>query len=277
MADDAIIKAGCSIDQDMMELYLYTHHQHEVATSPSQGLIHEARSRLDLGGIRLVNFIDSNDESNETTAAPTNNDTNNNSVGLKTLAAEILGVRLVKSTRLAASDWSRLPLTPAQIAYSARDAWTSAAIVAELTSRSSLSLLDSFSTMSNNCDGGGVSVAKQERPIQELVQRQSKRKRAQQLLKHLVYLQTRRRRREQQQQQQQAMLNNDTVGHDSESSLSPPPPPPPLFQMGSWRQRVLQNLKTVVQENKWDAPEIFNVATTTTTTQTLFHRREDSN
>jgi 3'-5' exonuclease len=256
MADNAIIKAGCSIDQDMMELYLYTHHNQEVArttTFSSQGFIHEARSRLDLGGIRLINSDD------DTTDNIQNNNNNGNTVGLKTLAAEILGVRLVKSTRLAASDWSRLPLTPAQIAYSARDAWTSAAIVAELANRrsaSSSSLLDLCSTMSN-CDGGfGGGIAKHERPIQELVQRQSKRKRAQRLLKHLVFLQTRRQRIK----QQQAMLMNDI---DRDESVHTPPPS--LFQTGSWRRRVLQNLKTIVQENKWDAPEILNVPTTTTT------------
>ena len=251
MADDAIVKAGCSIDQDLMELYLYSiyqhgndqgaatkwrtdHHQHSKGMQDN-GLILEARSRLDLGGIRLVGH-------------PTFNETNanNNTVGLKTLAAEILGVKLDKPRRLAISDWSRVPLSANQIAYSARDAWASAAVVAELGKRGTS--LPSYSSSSSSPSPFSfaattdtsrtaeeqllsrqllVTARNRERSIRELVQRQSKRKRAQRILKKFVYHHRRNR----------------------------------LRRYSSWRWRVLQHLKTVLKENKYDAPTIFEVKT----------------
>ena len=93
-----IIKAGCAIDQDFVELCDYW-----------KGF--EGRSRFDLGGIGG----------------------NPGSVtGLRTLCANILHLDLPKSRRLALSDWSQLALTDAQLAYCARDAWVGAAVAAEL-------------------------------------------------------------------------------------------------------------------------------------------------
>jgi ribonuclease D len=54
------------------------------------------------------------------------------SVGLQRLTSSILGVDLGKTKKQAMSDWSQVPLTDAQLIYSARDAWAGAAIVTEL-------------------------------------------------------------------------------------------------------------------------------------------------
>ena len=100
LGDESIVKAGAGIDQDMLELH-----------DCWGGL--QARSRLDLGGIGTTKC----------------------SIGLQRLTSSILGVDLGKTKKQAMSDWSRVPLTDAQLAYSARDAWAGAAIVAELASR----------------------------------------------------------------------------------------------------------------------------------------------
>lgn len=100
LADENIIKAGVGIDEDMMELY------------QTWGRL-EARSRLNLGGIGGGNDMK----------------------GLKRLSKAILQVDLPKSKKLATSNWSNLPLSAPQLAYSARDAWAGAAIVEELMMR----------------------------------------------------------------------------------------------------------------------------------------------
>ena len=98
LRDENVVKAGCAIDQDLIELHRFW-----------RGL--EARSRFDLGGI-------DGDKSAVT--------------GLRTLSASVLQLDLPKSRRLAMSDWSQLPLTDTQLAYCARDAWVGAAVAAEL-------------------------------------------------------------------------------------------------------------------------------------------------
>ena len=75
----------------------------------------QARSRLDLG------FIGSKERRNR--------------YGLKTLSQCILGVDLPKPKKIATSNWSAVPLSHRQIAYSARDAWAGAAIAARLADR----------------------------------------------------------------------------------------------------------------------------------------------
>ena len=98
LQEERIVKAGCAIDQDMLELH-----------TEWKGM--EARSRFDLGGI-------GGDKSAVT--------------GLRTLCAGVLHMDLPKSKRLAMSDWSQLPLTDEQLCYCARDAWVGAAVAAEL-------------------------------------------------------------------------------------------------------------------------------------------------
>jgi hypothetical protein len=98
LRDERIVKAGASIDDDLLELC-------------SVWGSFEARSRLDLSLL----------------ASP--------QVGLKTLTDKVLGVKLLKSRRQAMSDWSQVPLSDSQIAYAARDAWAGAAVCAELAMR----------------------------------------------------------------------------------------------------------------------------------------------
>lgn len=98
--DQDIVKAGCGIDQDMLEL--------RQARWP--GL--EATSRLDLGQLGRR--------------------AHGRTLGLKTLTQQILALDLPKSKNLARSDWSQLPLCDKQLAYAARDAWVAAAMVDEL-------------------------------------------------------------------------------------------------------------------------------------------------
>jgi hypothetical protein len=100
LSDDEIIKAGVGIDSDLVQL------RHLWRSKL------DARSRLDLGGIGGGQVT-----------------------GLKGLSRAILQVDLPKSTRLATSNWARLPLTKDQLEYSARDAWAGAAIVEELAKR----------------------------------------------------------------------------------------------------------------------------------------------
>ncbi|GKY91010.1 hypothetical protein MPSEU_000073800 [Mayamaea pseudoterrestris] len=99
LKDEKIVKVGCAIDDDMLALRSRFH-----------GL--EAFGRLELSGVCATEP--------------------GQSVGLKRLTDMILGLDLPKSRRLAASDWSQVPLSPAQIAYGARDAWAGAAIAAKL-------------------------------------------------------------------------------------------------------------------------------------------------
>jgi 3'-5' exonuclease len=98
LEDERIVKAGCGVDMDMLEL-------RDVFPTL------EARSRFDLGTLRRHD---------------------NNMPGLKTLAACILDVDLPKSRKVSTSDWSQFPLSDFQIAYAARDAWAGAAVAAEL-------------------------------------------------------------------------------------------------------------------------------------------------
>lgn len=115
LSDQTIIKAGVGIDKDLIEL------------SQAWGAL-EARSRLNLGGIGVKSH------GKETT-------------GLKRLSKAILNVDLLKSRKLAASNWSQVPLSDKQVAYCARDAWAGAAVVQELIARDP----DTFSPASLKC------------------------------------------------------------------------------------------------------------------------------
>ncbi|CAJ1936215.1 unnamed protein product [Cylindrotheca closterium] len=99
IADPKYIKAGCAIDEDLMDLH-----------SLWGGL--DAKSRLDL--------------------STTTGCDHSNRVGLKALAARTLSVDLPKVKRITLSDWTKVPLTKGQIIYSARDAWAGAAIAEQL-------------------------------------------------------------------------------------------------------------------------------------------------
>jgi len=134
LGDESIVKAGAGIDQDMLELW-----------ECWRGL--EARSRLDIGGIGL---------------------NNQGSIGLQRLTSSILGLDLGKTKKQAMSDWSQVPLTDEQLAYSARDAWAGAAIVAELAAVDP----DTFGTPAL------IDLLKTERSMEELFNMVQSRKQA---------------------------------------------------------------------------------------------------
>ena len=111
-----------------------------------RGTLH-ARSRLDIGGI---------------------GSNRHGTTGLQRLAKSILGVNLKKSKKQALSDWSQVPLTDAQLIYSARDAWSGAAIVSQLADADP----DTFGTEAL------IDLLKHEIPMQELIHRVQSRKKA---------------------------------------------------------------------------------------------------
>jgi ribonuclease D len=98
LRDPSIVKAGCQIDDDLLEL--------RNLRIPNL----EATNRLDLCGLGGREMVP----------------------GLKRLTATILGLDLPKHKKLSASDWSQVPLIEKQIVYAARDAWAAAAIVDHL-------------------------------------------------------------------------------------------------------------------------------------------------
>lgn len=100
LEDETIVKCGCHIDDDMVDLRRMV-----------PGWKHlEAKSRFDLGLLGV----------------------SKNRLGLKTLTRLMLQRTLEKPKRLAVSDWSQSPLSDEQIAYGARDAWAGAAVLEEL-------------------------------------------------------------------------------------------------------------------------------------------------
>ena len=102
LADHSIVKAGVGIDQDMLELYR------------EWGCTFDITNRFDIGGLGA---------------------TNSQTVSLKNLTQTVVNVELLKSRKLAMSNWGQVPLTEAQISYCARDAWAAAAVMTELAKR----------------------------------------------------------------------------------------------------------------------------------------------
>jgi ribonuclease D len=102
LADETIVKCGCGIDDDLLEL------RHHVPGMKSL----QARSRFDMGLLGVAK----------------------NRLGLQALTRIVLKRRLEKPKRLILSDWSESPLAEEQVAYAARDAWCAAAVLEELRS-----------------------------------------------------------------------------------------------------------------------------------------------
>eukprot|EP00316_Scyphosphaera_apsteinii_P020590 CAMPEP_0119318504 /NCGR_PEP_ID=MMETSP1333-20130426/46653_1 /TAXON_ID=418940 /ORGANISM="Scyphosphaera apsteinii, Strain RCC1455" /LENGTH=352 /DNA_ID=CAMNT_0007324699 /DNA_START=145 /DNA_END=1203 /DNA_ORIENTATION=+ len=94
LADPTVLKAGVGIDDDAISLWLHW------------GF--DVNGRLDLGRVGGSNR------------------------GLKSLAAEYLGLNLEKSKSLALSDWELRPLSEAQLNYAALDAWVGHALFSQL-------------------------------------------------------------------------------------------------------------------------------------------------
>ncbi|KAL7540427.1 hypothetical protein ACHAXR_010101 [Thalassiosira sp. AJA248-18] len=115
-----IIKVGVGIDDDALELYRWSKESYEdargnVANGQQQKTpqLWEMTSRFDLGCI-----------------LPENNSSRR--LGIRELAQKILGVEVIKSKKLSMSNWGSRNLSLDQIAYAARDAWVSAAIIERL-------------------------------------------------------------------------------------------------------------------------------------------------
>lgn len=105
-----IIKVGVGIDDDALELYRWSKQSFENTRRNSEDQqLWEMRSRFDLGCILHRN--------------PSRRS------GIRELAHIILGAEVSKSKKLTMSNWGNRHLTIQQIAYAARDAWVSAAIV----------------------------------------------------------------------------------------------------------------------------------------------------
>jgi hypothetical protein len=103
LSDESIVKVGVGIDQDMLELYRLW------------GCSFEVHNRYDIGGIGCSDV--------------------GTTMSLKSLTKVVTKVELQKTRKLTMSDWSRVPLQTPQIAYAARDAWASAAILHELAGK----------------------------------------------------------------------------------------------------------------------------------------------
>lgn len=102
LRDEKIVKCGTGIEEDLLDLKRFVPGLKDL----------DAKSRLDLGLLGK-----------------------SNQVGLKTLTRLVLGRSLEKPKRVTISNWSKIPLSNEQIAYSARDAWAGAAVVEELGRR----------------------------------------------------------------------------------------------------------------------------------------------
>ena len=96
LGSSSVVKAGVSIDDDALELWLF------------YGV--ETRGRLDLGGVGAAG---------------------SRQQGLKSLAAQVLGFELPKKRSLTLANWER-PLTEEMLGYAAADAWVGRAVVDRL-------------------------------------------------------------------------------------------------------------------------------------------------
>ena len=116
LCDPHYIKAGCAIDDDLIALWELWN-----------GYL-PAKSRWDLGGIGMYGGTTTKTAATASTATPTTAQRR----GLKTLCKHVLQLELPKCKSLACSDWTTVPLSEAQVYYSARDAWAGAAIAHRL-------------------------------------------------------------------------------------------------------------------------------------------------
>jgi len=108
-----IILVGVGIDDDALDLYRWSKESYSDEQQHDSNMLWEMKSRLDIGCI----LPDSR---------------SSRRAGLRELAQKILGVELIKSKKLAMSNWGKRDLTLNEISYAARDAWVSVAIVEQL-------------------------------------------------------------------------------------------------------------------------------------------------
>jgi hypothetical protein len=115
LGDSSILKVGVGLDQDMIELIRWPEQTKKNEGRTIDLWEDEIVGRLDIGGIGAKY---------------------GRTMSLKSLAMTVCGVDLPKDKRLSRSNWAQSPrLSSKQIAYAARDAWVSAAVLAELSQR----------------------------------------------------------------------------------------------------------------------------------------------
>lgn len=109
--DRQIIKAGVGIDDDALELYRWSNKN----DNNHNGCGWQVTSRLDLCAVA--------------------GGTSYQRMGLRQVTSTVVNVDLPKSKKLTMSNWNQTPLSSAQVAYAARDAWAAAAVVDVLQQR----------------------------------------------------------------------------------------------------------------------------------------------
>lgn len=117
LGDSDILKVGVGLDQDMLELIRWQGEE-DGGEQDNEGSVvwkDEIVGRFDIGGIGGRYGA---------------------TMSLKSLAKTVCGVDLPKEKKLSFSNWAQSPrLSSRQLAYAARDAWVSAAVLEELSLR----------------------------------------------------------------------------------------------------------------------------------------------
>jgi hypothetical protein len=133
-----IIKTGVAIDDDFIELYRWVismqqqQQQQEdddgnnntITTIPKWA---SGSSSSSSSSASVLRRFDMGKISTTSTAL-----TKGNQISLGKLVQNILGVKILKSNKLARSPWGRAPLEKEEVTYAARDAWAAAAIMHKL-------------------------------------------------------------------------------------------------------------------------------------------------
>lgn len=149
--------------------------------------------------------------------------TRGRTTGLKTLTRFLLGLQLPKSKRIAMSDWSQVPLSKRQILYSARDAWAGAAIADKLRNIDP----DTFSVQSL------MERSRSQPSLNELLKKRRTRKQAKTIL---------------------SLLRSQKRKDSRRPSSSPG-----KRRVSSWKVDLIRQLKSVIQENKPEKEEAYEV------------------
>lgn len=155
-----IIKVGVGIDDDALELYRWSRGDYLEQHNQEIPQLWAMTSRFDIGCI-----------------LPSKNPSCRS--GLRELAQKILGTEINKSKKLAMSNWGKRHLTLEQIAYGARDAWVSAAIVEQLQKGNNGDVFRAESLME-------MDFLKSQRVLSDMDERATARKLAKQELKEMI-------------------------------------------------------------------------------------------
>ena len=155
-----IMKVGVGLDDDALELYRWSKESYDTPQQQGDDKLWSMKSRFDLGCI-----------------LPYNNNPGRR-LGLRALALQVLGVEVLKSKKMSMSNWGKRHLDMGQIAYAARDAWVSAAIV-DLLQKHDNKIFGVETLMEMEC-------MRSQRDLNELDERATHRKAAKIALKEIV-------------------------------------------------------------------------------------------